>query len=70
MQVFARIKKLVLKPDALQKGISPSDAAMTLGIAPALAKEHLLTAESKGLQTQMFLKKLQTFVDHFLKDNH
>lgn len=48
-EVFARIKTLVLKPDALRRGISPSDAAMTLGIAPALAKEHLLTAESKGL---------------------
>lgn len=36
------------KPDALRTGISASDAAMTLGIAPAMAKEHLLTAESKG----------------------
>jgi hypothetical protein len=35
--------------DALQKGISPSDAAFTLGIAPALAKEHLLNAENKGV---------------------
>ncbi|XP_057980467.1 vacuolar protein sorting-associated protein 36 isoform X2 [Malania oleifera] len=48
-EVFARIKSLVLKPDALQKGVSASDAAMTLGIAPAMAKEHLLSAESKGL---------------------
>ncbi|XP_058078378.1 vacuolar protein sorting-associated protein 36 [Magnolia sinica] len=48
-EVFARIKALALKPDALRAGISPSDAAMTLGIAPALAKEHLLTAESQGL---------------------
>lgn len=48
-EVLARIKALVLKPDALRTGISPSDAAMTLGIAPGLAKEHLLTAESKGL---------------------
>ncbi|KAK9103589.1 hypothetical protein Sjap_020843 [Stephania japonica] len=48
-EVFERIKALVLKPDALKIGISPSDAAMTLGIAPAMAKEHLLTAESKGL---------------------
>ncbi|OAY65418.1 Vacuolar protein sorting-associated protein 36 [Ananas comosus] len=48
-EVFARIKSLAQKPDALRKGISPSDAAFTLGIAPALAKEHLLTAESKGL---------------------
>lgn len=48
-EVFARIKTLVTKPDALRTGISASDAAMTLGIAPAMAKEHLLTAESKGL---------------------
>ncbi|KAF8403479.1 hypothetical protein HHK36_011583 [Tetracentron sinense] len=48
-EVFARIKSLVLNLDALGTGISPSDAAMTLGIAPAMAKEHLLTAESKGI---------------------
>lgn len=48
-EVFARIASLAQKPDALRTGISPSDAALTLGIAPALAKEHLLTAESKGL---------------------
>lgn len=48
-EVFARISSLAQKPDALQKGISPSDAAFTLGIAPALAKEHLLNAENKGL---------------------
>ncbi|RZS00179.1 hypothetical protein BHM03_00029831 [Ensete ventricosum] len=49
LAVFARIASLAQKPDALRTGISPSDAALTLGIAPALAKEHLLTAESKGL---------------------
>ncbi|BFG20814.1 hypothetical protein CerSpe_070880 [Prunus speciosa] len=48
-EVFARIKTLVTKPDALRTGISASDAAITLGIAPGMAKEHLLTAESKGL---------------------
>ncbi|XP_008445381.2 vacuolar protein sorting-associated protein 36 [Cucumis melo] len=48
-EVFARIRTLVTKPDALQFGVSASDAARTLGIAPAMAKEHLLTAESKGL---------------------
>ncbi|CAN1174455.1 Vacuolar protein sorting-associated protein 36, partial [Linum perenne] len=48
-EVFARIKALVTKPDALRSGITASDAAMTLGIAPAMAKEHLLSAESKGL---------------------
>ncbi|KAG5106282.1 hypothetical protein JHK82_043252 [Glycine max] len=30
-------------------GISASGAARTLGVAPAMAKEHLLSAESKGL---------------------
>ncbi|KAK1667677.1 hypothetical protein QYE76_055836 [Lolium multiflorum] len=48
-EVFARISSLAQKPDALKKGISPTDAAFTLGIAPALAKEHLLNAENKGL---------------------
>ncbi|PKU82272.1 Vacuolar protein sorting-associated protein 36 [Dendrobium catenatum] len=48
-EVFARIISLAQKPDALKMGISPSDAALTLGIAPALAKEHLLNAESRGL---------------------
>ncbi|KAL6989775.1 Vacuolar protein-sorting-associated protein 36 [Sarracenia purpurea var. burkii] len=48
-EVFSRIKSLVLKPEALRFGISASDAAITLGIAPAMAKEHLLTAENKGL---------------------
>ncbi|KAM7266008.1 hypothetical protein ACFE04_003691 [Oxalis oulophora] len=48
-EVFTRIKALVTKPEALRTGISASDAAMTLGIAPAMAKEHLLNAEIKGL---------------------
>ncbi|KAK4778313.1 hypothetical protein SAY87_018500 [Trapa incisa] len=45
-EVFARINTLVTKPDTLRMGISASDAALTLGIAPAMAKEHLLAAES------------------------
>ncbi|KAL2943009.1 Vacuolar protein sorting-associated protein 36 [Bienertia sinuspersici] len=48
-EVFGRIRTLVQTPQALQNGISAIDAAMTLGIAPAMAKEHLLAAESKGL---------------------
>ncbi|KAM0950493.1 putative vacuolar protein sorting protein 36, GLUE [Dioscorea sansibarensis] len=47
-EVLARITALAMKPDALRMGISPTDAALMLGIAPAMAKEHLLTAESKG----------------------
>ncbi|KAK7313677.1 hypothetical protein VNO77_38867 [Canavalia gladiata] len=48
-EVFTKIKMLVMKPDTLRAGISASDAARTLGVAPAMAKEHLLSAESKGL---------------------
>ncbi|CAH9114017.1 unnamed protein product, partial [Cuscuta europaea] len=48
-QVFARIKSLASEDDALRVGISASDAAMILGVAPAMAKEHLLAAEGQGL---------------------
>ncbi|MED6212543.1 Vacuolar protein-sorting-associated protein 36 [Stylosanthes scabra] len=48
-EVFSKIKVLVTKPEALRAGISASDAARTLGVAPAMAKEHLLSAESTGL---------------------
>ncbi|KAK7283966.1 hypothetical protein RIF29_13716 [Crotalaria pallida] len=48
-EVISKIKMLVMKPDALRAGISASDAARTLGVAPAMAKEHLLSAESKGV---------------------
>ncbi|KAL6124796.1 hypothetical protein ACLB2K_077305 [Fragaria x ananassa] len=48
LKIFARIKNLATKPDALRTGISASDAAITLGIVPGMAKEHLLTAESRG----------------------
>uniref|UniRef100_A0A0C9QMS1 Vacuolar protein-sorting-associated protein 36 n=1 Tax=Wollemia nobilis TaxID=56998 RepID=A0A0C9QMS1_9CONI len=47
-EVFARITDLVVKPEALQTGVGASEAARTLGVAPALAKEYLLMAESKG----------------------
>ncbi|KAH9605464.1 hypothetical protein KSS87_016847 [Heliosperma pusillum] len=48
-EVFGRIRMFILKPDSLRTGVSPSDAAITLGIAPAMAKEHLLAAESRGM---------------------
>ncbi|KAJ8573027.1 hypothetical protein K7X08_009538 [Anisodus acutangulus] len=48
-EVFTRIRSMVTTPDALRAGITASDAAMSLGIAPAMAKEHLLAAEGKGL---------------------
>lgn len=57
LQVFARIKTLVTKPDALRMGISASDAALTLGIAPAMAKEHLLTAENQGMVPAAYIYK-------------
>ncbi|CAI9102726.1 OLC1v1001044C2 [Oldenlandia corymbosa var. corymbosa] len=47
-EVFSRIRSLVTKPDALLNGVSASDAAKALGVAPAMAKEYLLTAEGKG----------------------
>lgn len=59
VQVFTKIKILVMKPDALRAGISASDAAMTLGVAPAMAKEHLLSAESKGTLLCYFFQYLQ-----------
>ncbi|XP_059312319.1 vacuolar protein sorting-associated protein 36 isoform X2 [Lycium ferocissimum] len=48
-EVFSRIRSMVTTQDALRAGITASDAAMTLGIAPAMAKEHLLAAEGIGL---------------------
>lgn len=62
MQVFARIKALVTNPDTLRTGISASDAAMTLGIAPGMAKEHLLTAESKGTLLHNFVENIKALV--------
>eukprot|EP00249_Psilotum_nudum_P012784 c23981_g1_i4 orf=339-731(-) len=47
-EIFTRITALV-KSETVSSGISASDAARALGVAPALAKEHLLNAESKGL---------------------
>ena len=44
---------MVLKPDALRIGISASDAAITLGIAPGMAKEHLLKVCLRELLLQV-----------------
>lgn len=38
-----------MKSDALLNGTSAGDAARTLGVAPAVAKEYLLAAEGKGM---------------------
>lgn len=47
-QVSMRLEILVKQPDAMRQGISATDAARALGLAPALAKEHLLAAEMRG----------------------
>ncbi|KAI5073533.1 hypothetical protein GOP47_0011546 [Adiantum capillus-veneris] len=48
-EVFSRIKSLLIRTTEFTKvGISASEAARALGMAPALAKEQLLAAESKG----------------------
>ncbi|XP_009122551.2 LOW QUALITY PROTEIN: vacuolar protein sorting-associated protein 36 [Brassica rapa] len=48
-EVMSRIRMLVTKTETLRTGVTASDAALTLKIAPAMAKEHLLSAETKGL---------------------
>ncbi|XP_010423516.1 PREDICTED: vacuolar protein sorting-associated protein 36-like [Camelina sativa] len=48
-EVMSRIRMLVTKTETLRAGVTASDAALTVKIAPAMAKEHLLTAETKGL---------------------
>lgn len=48
---MSRIKMLVTKTETLRVGVTASDAALTLKIAPAMAKEHLLTAETKGTKS-------------------
>ncbi|PWA56972.1 hypothetical protein CTI12_AA418150 [Artemisia annua] len=53
-EVFSRIRSLVQKPDALQSGVSATDAARTLGIAPAMAKEHMLAAVRKADEETIF----------------
>lgn len=45
-----------MKPEMLRNGISASDAAMTLGVAPAMAKEYLLAAEGKGMPLTILLR--------------
>ena len=50
LQVILRIKALLSKRENAIIGISASEAAQTLRMAPALAKEQLLTAENKGKQ--------------------
>ncbi|PHU09854.1 hypothetical protein BC332_21714 [Capsicum chinense] len=52
---------MVTTPDALREGVTASDAAMTLGIAPAMAKEHLLAAEAKDFYAEMLVQMDSAF---------
>ncbi|MCO5599202.1 hypothetical protein L7F22_053302 [Adiantum nelumboides] len=48
-EVFLRVKSLLNRTtESTKVGISASEVARALGMAPALAKEQLLSAESKG----------------------
>eukprot|EP00850_Spirogloea_muscicola_P017839 SM000157S02069 [mRNA] locus=s157:144056:146758:+ [translate_table: standard] len=48
-EVLARISDLASQPAVLETGINASEAAFALNMAPALAKEELLLAESCGI---------------------
>eukprot|EP00897_Mesotaenium_endlicherianum_P010671 jgi/Mesen1/9632/ME000669S09071 len=47
-EMTAQLQQLAATPEARRQGISARDAAQALGVAPALAKEELLAAESRG----------------------
>nr|GEX73757.1 E3 ubiquitin-protein ligase At1g63170-like [Tanacetum cinerariifolium] len=67
------IISLVQKLDTLQSGVSTTNAARILGIAPAMAKEHLLAAESKDNDLLRELPFIYFFriecIDKWLKIN-
>lgn len=48
-QIFTRLRALVKSGEAAKVGVGATEAARALGMAPALAKEQLLAAESQGL---------------------
>eukprot|EP00271_Cylindrocystis_brebissonii_P013728 TRINITY_DN3390_c0_g1_i1.p1 TRINITY_DN3390_c0_g1~~TRINITY_DN3390_c0_g1_i1.p1 ORF type:complete len:441 (+),score=109.32 TRINITY_DN3390_c0_g1_i1:784-2106(+) len=48
-EMMARIQELVALLGGPREGLSATDAARALGLSPALAKEELLTAESRGI---------------------
>lgn len=48
-EVFMRLTALVKSGEAAKMGIGATEAARALGMAPALAKEQLLAAESRGI---------------------
>ncbi|XP_038679768.1 uncharacterized protein LOC119980936 isoform X3 [Tripterygium wilfordii] len=52
---FSRIKTFITRPDALQTGITASDAAMTLGIARATTKEHLLIGDQRVKDYRIYM---------------
>ncbi|KAG0599933.1 hypothetical protein M758_12G189000 [Ceratodon purpureus] len=47
-EIFTRLRALVKSGDAAKVGVGATEAARALGMAPALAKEQLLAAESQG----------------------
>ena len=49
LQILTRIRALVKRGEAVKVGVGATEAARSLGMAPALAKEQLLAAESRGL---------------------
>lgn len=49
LQVCARIAKLVAVQDGLGPALTATDVAQALTIPLAIASEHLLTAESRGV---------------------
>ena len=67
MQVFLRLTKLVKNGDAAKLGVSATEAARSLGMAPALAKEQLLAAESQG---SIYSCNFQFECEEFEWDSH
>jgi len=54
-----RLRTLVKSGEAATVGVGASEAARALGMAPALAKEQLLAAESQGLFWTEFILELE-----------
>ncbi|KAF5733667.1 vacuolar protein sorting-associated protein 36 [Tripterygium wilfordii] len=60
---FSRIKTFITRPDALQTGITASDAAMTLGIARATTKEHLLIGDQRFTPKTFYVMIIADFAN-------
>ncbi|XP_024523405.1 vacuolar protein sorting-associated protein 36 isoform X1 [Selaginella moellendorffii] len=64
-EVVARIMRLV---DDLRTGVGAREAAKCLGVAPALAKEHLFSAEARGFLCRDDGPDGLRFYTNFFKD--